>query len=288
MAQALDSSYIWGINPQNYKNLSADQRMGLMSLVPQNGLGLTQGPNRAALNPMSQLPTPQFSPDAASYTAEFAPTSRTQEVLTANVNPTEKPYFDPNYPYESMLALKNWLAPQVAKGAEGSMNARGLGYSGTGAASKEVAQNYLDTLAPTGENGQQALANDFNYLYGPNLTNSLVSGRPGSNPGGRFGVNIPPINPSIPGATEFGGGGTNAAAELMYNPNFSGSFTPEPGVGIPESPGHMAPAPSPLFGLYDRSTGNSYGGPGYQYDPNNMPDVSRMPWLHPATPYSGA
>lgn len=42
-----------------------------------------------------------------------------------NLNPSKQPYFDPNYPNESMLAIKNYTARP-------EQNLRGLDYSGVG------------------------------------------------------------------------------------------------------------------------------------------------------------
>lgn len=328
MAQALDSEYIWGINKQNQGNLSAKQLVGLQALAPQSGYGLLgASAPEAALNPYGALPTPKFAPNAASYfnfeepalekvASDMAtkggasPLSFEEGVAqvgnpaNTGANAGDKPYFDPNYPYESMLALKNWLAPQVAAGVAPAMSSRGLGYSGVGAYKSADAANYLNQLAPTGETGQQALGNDLDYLYGPNLTNSLIKGTP-SRPGDVIG-SLP--SSVAPGATPFGDGSTNAQAALVSNPNFqpgheatdpyTGTITDFGGGGAPGSgyrvggggtytqPAAPAQGGAPQFGLYDLASGTQYGGPGYWYNPNSPPDTAQMPWLANATPYS--
>lgn len=278
---ATDSAYIWGINPQNAGNLSQQQVAGLSSLAP--GFGLTPDPQRTRLDPYSNLPTPQFSKDAADKYFGFVPKAAGVNINTrtaagqmkapaANVDAsadlsTAKPYFDPNYPYESMLALKNWLAPRVAQGASQAMHSRGLDYTGTGGAVQQNAMGYLDQLAPAGENGQQAMENDFSYLYGPNIGGSLATG--GSVPGQYLGYNThgqptfgnAAVAPSIPGASASVPGGNNAGAYLVGNPGY------QPGAATPQ------------FGLYSLASQNSYAGPGYFYDPSQAPDVNKMPWL---------
>lgn len=332
MAQALDSAYEWGINPQNQGNLSAAQRLGLASLAPQGGYGLGMSAPRTGLNPYGTLPRPTFAPGAAGSAFSFeepALESIAQKIANgtgpadvnsfqigvadvgnpanAGANAGNKPYFDPNYPYESMLALKNWLAPQVQAGVAPAESARGLGYSGVGKYAATDAANYLDQLAPTGETGQQALGNDFAYLYGPNIANSLIKGTPS-----RSGDVIGSLPASLaPGATPFGDGSTNAEAVLLSNPNYEqgreatapytgeltdfsgggGGFRVGPGPGSPTTftqPGAPAQGGTPQFGLYDLASGNSYAGPGYWYNPNSPPDAAQMPWLANATPYSGS
>lgn len=328
--QALDSAYEWGINKQNQGNLSGAQILGLGSLAPQSGFGLLgPRPPAAALNPYGTLPTPTFAPGAAGSDFNFeqpaletvardiATTGKASPLAfeegVANVgnpantgaNAGNKPYFDPNYPYESMLALKNWLAPQVAAGVAPAENARGLNYSGVGAYGKANAENYLSGLTPAGETPGQALGNDFDFLYGPNITNSLIKGTPS-----RHGDVIGSLPASLKDATPFGDGGTNAQAALVANPSYlpshpatspyTGTITDfgggSPGGGYrvgpsgpPQTytqPAAPAVAGGPQFGLYDLATNNQYAGPGYWYNPNSPPDAADMPWLKNATPYS--
>lgn len=352
MANALNSEYEWGIDKQNQGNLSPTELLGLGSLAPQSGIGLLGArPAPAALNPYASLPTPSFAPGAASDfgfevpaleavaredSSGAVPANATSfKTAFANVDDPafgaaasardQKPYFDPNYPYESMLALKNWLSPQVAAGVAPAENARGLEYSGVGAYGAADANNYLSQLAPVGENGQQALANDYDRLYGSNITNSLIEGT-ANRPGDVIGS----LPSSIPGATPFGNGSTNSQAALISNPNYQPPGPPAgiapgtaaydqwlegqyPGLNIPgfnPTTGAFNPLPSgtygvegvsgtapstsapvgsgavPQYGLYDLATDTQYATPGYTYNPNQAPDTSKMPWLENATPYS--
>lgn len=323
MAQALDSAFEWGISPQNQKNLSGQELLGLQSLMPRNGYGLSTPAPRTALDAMGKLPTPQFAPGndfafegpalqsiAQKEANGVGPASALSfDQGVANVgnpentgaNAGDKPYFDPNYPYESMLALKNWLSPQVAAGVAPAENARGLGYSGVGGYAKTDAENYLSQLTPAGETGGQALGEDFARLYGPNIANSLIKGT-SSRPG--FISSIPA---GLPGATPFGDGSTTAQAALLANPDYAKgreATTPYTGQltdfggdgggfragggGTYEQPGAPAVGGTPQFGLYDLASGNGYETPGYFYDPQHAPDTAQMPWLKNATPYSGA
>jgi hypothetical protein len=336
MAQALNSEYEWGVDNANQGNLSAAQVLGLGSLAPQSGIGLLGAqPAPATLNPYSQLPTPNFAPGAASDFNFEVPELQTiaagegggvggaspLDFATgiANVgnsatppgSDNPQPYFDPNYPYESMLALKNWLSPQVAAGVAPAENARGLDYSGVGAYGEASAQNDLDQLTPMGETGQQALGNDMDYLYGPNIANSLIEGT-----ASRPGDVISSLPASLaPGATPFGNGSTDAQAVLLDNPNYNPaagqpadqqptywlspprneigvtdpSLTPVPGWTELNAPPASSPVPGqPQFGLYDLASGTQYETPGYWYNPVKPPDTAQMPWLQNATPYSGS
>ena len=313
MAQAIDSSYEWGIDPQNQGNLSAQQLIGLGSLAPQ--FGLSGGAPLTPLSPYAALPTPQFSKGAAAqvasklgyaaptisggdaagpgsapgvYTAPSATYNRDKtagavDSLTADVTPAAggaAPYFDPNFPAESMLALKNWLAPQVANGTADAMRARGIESSGLLPSAENAGTNYLSQLAPVGETGQQALSMDFDRLYGPDITNSLVEGtKPGATitiPGGQTFKDPYAMAASIPGGETFGNGETGGI-QAQLETNKAGNISDT-----------NPSKDSPLYGLVTDQGFGAYAGPGYQYNPNAPPNPVDLPWLKNATPYSGS
>lgn len=170
---------------------------------------------------------------------------------TPDLNPAAKPYFDPNYPNESMLALKNWLAPQVEDAAATGLNANGLGYSGVKDYAYRDIQSELNQLSPAGTDPSQAQADDFARNYGPGMANALIEGG------------------QIPGAQPIAGGGSTGPAQLLMNP----------AAGNPDQN-------SPLYALMQGGT--MYPSAGYFYNPAVTPDSSRYPWLANATsPTSG-
>lgn len=288
--EALDSAYSWGINKQNAGNLSDRQRIGLSSLAPEAGYGLGTGSPSTRLNPYGALPRPQFSDDANNHfnfeypavqnglgnlflgdvkgdpnaDRSYFPQMEAKSYAPTDANglPSGKPYFDPNYPFQSMLALREWLGPQVEKGIAPALAARGMSYSGAAEHAGDRINSYLDQLAPRMETPGQALSYDMNYLYGPNIANSLASGdRPfGDSYLGEEGtVTIPG---PLAGGQKFGDGSTSANALFVKNP------------------GYKQGEPYPQFGLYDLNSGGlQYSGPGYQYDPLHAPDPKMMPWL---------
>lgn len=303
----LDSAFEWGINPQNAKNLNQQQINGLASLAPQSGLGLNLAPHPIPLNPGQAFPEPQFAKNAGKYFQFESQADKSyydplygsspiydknqafqahNQLDAAGAPGAAKPYFDPNYPNESMLALKNWLTPQLEAGASEALHGRGIDYSGTAGATAQKGLAYLNQLSPVGLTGQRAMAMDFNRLYGPNITNSLINGSthvygtPRENellPG----YSSPPdhILPTIQGADPFGNGTSNVGATFVNNKNYK--------EGDPSSP---------LFGLINFGPNQSgyqetgYVTPGYIYNPEQMPDYAKMPWLAPAkttSPTSG-
>lgn len=269
MAGYLDSAFAFGINPLNTGKLSQQQITGLGSIAPQTGLGLQPAYNPMQLDPYSNLPTPTFAKDAAKSFG-FAGGSYTQapaagDLMTANgFKQSDNPYFDPYYPVESMVALRQSLAPKIAAGADQALQSRGLGYSGLGQGMTNKAMGYLNTIAPQ-VSPQEAQYMDFQRLYGTNIANSLASGsHHTANWPNMVDIDIPS---SMPGATP-AAGGTTAEAAFLKNPY----HTAEGGLGGLQTPEST---------VYDFSNGNSYLGPGYFYDPSHMPDVSKMPWLSP-------
>ena len=312
MADLLNSDYLWGINSLNEGKLSQREVTGLGSLAPQAGYGLTPSPNPASLYPTNNLPKPDFSPSAGSYFGfESDIVTRGGELFSTQVPPYlsgrpypeyphqitpqpnleaqeggSAPYMDPNYPYESLLALKNYLAPQVSAGEASAKDTRGLTYSGS---NLDQASNYLNQISPA-NNTNQALYDDMSYLYGSNIANSLVEGGghgvvSGGDPhysggaplggGGLTNSNIS-VPASLPneGVTPLSGG-TNDAALLMSNPAYNpNADTLSPLYGLLNI---NAPSNSPK---YDQPAGyTEYPTPGYVYSPYSPPDLSRMPWL---------
>lgn len=275
MATALDPSYIWGLHPDkngitDYSGLNREQLSGLGALMPGMGPSSPQpAPDR--LNPYAGLPQTQFSsktpqafdwvlPQAgrdASYNATISGNTELKTPLpTPNLSPDKQPYFDPNYPVESLAAERNFLAPQVSKGAFDSLNPRGLQFSGLGGYAKDKALGYLNESSPVTD-PQQALAADLSRLYGPAFVNSLAKG---ANP--EFPSGGGPKTSLLPGIQPSGDGTDVGALGLVNNPN--------------QAPGN------PGFGFYNYTTGQPYASPGYWYNPNQPPDASQMPWLNNA------
>ncbi len=90
---------------------------------------------------------------------------------------------------------------------------------------------------------QQAMQDDFSRLYGSSIGQSLTQG----------------------GSTD------NANGDSAYMAGFNPA----------------APSGTPQFGVVDYPSTDTgpqfYPSPGYLYNPNQMPDASKMPWLAPAT-----
>lgn len=288
----LDSAYQWGVNPLNKGNLSQAQMQGLGSLSPTSGIGFSvKQPPPAQLDPYSNLPVPQFG-DKGELQKDFDwvdPVAHQQLAATAGMygpnydvaipgldtpfqapnlaaQEGKTPYFDPNYPMESMIAERNSLSPQVQQGALQSLNPRGLQYSGLGKYAQDKAQNYLDTTAPN-MTSQQAQALDFERLYGPAVANSLIGGaRTPSLTGGldRHQGSL------LPGASPFAGGETAGDIGRIDYPGANSGYQ------------FNAPENAPGFGLYNYKTHETLPGPGYTYDPYNQPNPAMMPWLQGA------
>ena len=264
MAQAMDSAYEWAVNPLNRNQFSQQQLQGLASLAPQAGFGLQVAPHPQQLDPFSNLPAPQFAPDAGARFFSWEPqeavnfnrgkvNSIRQVTSQAGDELTGKPYFDPNYPFQSMVAMRNYLGPQLQAGADEALRNRGLQSTGVGAYARQDAQDYLDRSLPQ-MTPQEALSMDFNRLYGPNITNALEQG---------FHYNGRSIGAGFtPGGKSFGDGSTNAQPFLAEDPYYD-----------PNNPAAM-----PQFGVIDMASG-VYPSPGYLYNPNQAPDFANMGWL---------
>lgn len=271
MPQPLDQAYLWSINPQTGMDPSGNLALG--SLIPTSRLNAA--PKPTPLNP--QIPTPGFSPAASNY-FNWTP----QEAASVQTNVQQdppgakgfmqlqaktyqpggpKPYFDPNYPNESMLALRDYLAPQVQEGADAGLRARGLQSTGVGQYAQQSALDYLNTI--TGSNTPQAaLLSDLSRLYGPNAANSLTQSHFGQGPG-------------VPGAQPIGDGTSNMGLEFIKNPDYTNQLGPAYNSGGSQ----VFDSLRPQFGMYDYNSNNYYVTPGYSYDPESQPDVANMPWL---------
>jgi hypothetical protein len=182
MANVINSNYEWGINKNNAKNLSPDQMSGLYSLSPQAGFGLDK--YRPAPGPLSyQYPAQQPvnpGPNDYNWTNYADEQKPVDKIPIPNLNTGNKPNFDSYYPNESMLALKNWLSPQLAQGADQAMHARGLDYSGVGKYASDNALRQLNSSVPN-YTPEQAVTHDLSGLYGDTIVNQMI--RKGELPG---------------------------------------------------------------------------------------------------------
>lgn len=165
------------------------------------------------------------------------------QVSAPNLSPAEAPHFDPYYPNESMLALKNYLAPKMAENLKAGLNARGLNYSGVGAYADQAAQGALAQLTPLGMTPQDAFVADLSRNFGYLPAQSIGQAQ-------------------VPGA-HTAPGFTGGDARIVLNP----AKQQDPSLQ------------SPLYSIV--SGAGTYATPGYFYDPNSTPDVSQMPWLNP-------
>ncbi len=305
MAQALNQAYEWSVNPMT--GLLPDGSNPFGSMFPSASLDLA--PNPGPIPYAAYPPTPNSSPAPFDWEQEQArlmnseqyplsiqaastgvipvhspvatpvgevpgtPNIPTQTPLpTPNLIDQNKPYYDARYPEESMIALKNWLNPQIAAGVQAAQNPRGMLYSGTGAYSTEGVENYADQYMPS-LTAPEAQAQDLANIYGTPIVNDLI--RQGD----------------IPGATAFApnlrSGGFSTLGNPLNPPN-SGAPTPQDNIGVLLNPNDFAqynqnnPNGSPTqflagdysqpsWGLDDQTAGQLYSSPGYFYNPNVPP-----------------
>lgn len=175
MAVALDSSYLSGITPFNQGNLSQRERVGLGSLAPQAGYGLQAQPAYSQIIPQYPANPPSIQTEDVERNKHYFPISNGDygPAPTPNLNSSKMPYYDPFFSNESMIALRNYLSPQIAKGVDQAQQSRGLGYSGVGQYMQRNAQSYLGQIAPNVTPGE-AQAMDLSALYGPAIVNGLI------------------------------------------------------------------------------------------------------------------
>lgn len=275
-----DASYFSALNPMT-------PRSGLSSIAPT--FGMLNRPAQPAPISMN-LPAPpsiqgaqayfgNWLPGAARDTSEPGPSAIADQVAKLNLNPTSMPKFDSFYPNESMMALRNWLAPQVSAGADKALANRGIYSSGLGQYEQEKAMDYLGSIAPY-STPQGAFEADMGRLYGTDFARSLAGGSPAGNTtmhggspfaggpfAGDYNFDHGPIPPSIPGL-----------APGSPTPSSEGALLPFPSWGHEFWTG-VQPGPAPSYGAVDYARGVSYASPGYLYDPSVDPSTRNLPWL---------
>lgn len=200
MATALDSSFAWAVNPKNIGALSPQQAMGLASLVPLAGApgvapaGAPSGfssqvsdYNKKVQDIEGQITAAQAGwnqnhfggqtkeqfqeymdnlqqqlktlPGPFAFAAQGS--GATEKAPTPNLDSATPPNFDPNYPVESMVALRNYLGKTLPE----TMNERGILNSGVGGGMAQQLSKVAPNVTP-----EQAQQMDFEKLTGAKLT----------------------------------------------------------------------------------------------------------------------
>lgn len=201
----INSSLEFAVNPAT--GLLPSGQSPLNSLIPT--LQLQRPATPQPLNPYGQIPaastlTP-LQPDQnwlANLNHEFNVVNTAYP--SADLNPTQMPQWNQYEPIESLQALRNYIAPQIAQQAQKGEAARGIYSSGINPAGSAMA--YLNQTIP-GMTAPAAQLSDIEYLYGPGVAHDVAM-----NYGGKF--------------QQKPGGGATATVPYNYFPN-----TPVPPIG---------------------------------------------------------